>query len=257
MAQLSWRKTGVATFKDHFSDQAAVYAACRPTYPRALADYLFEISPENGLAWEAGCGSGQLSVLLARRFRLVAATDASRQQLAQARRRPNIAYWCAPAESSGLAPGTADLAVAAQAAHWFNLEAYYREARRVAGPGAVLALVTYGNVGLGQNLEPLLDSYRRMIASYWPPERRFVEEGYRSFPFPFEELKTPSLKIETHWTLDQFVGYLRTSSAVQALERRQGQAPMQTFRRRLASVWDPPQEARRVHWPLTIRAGRL
>ena len=60
-------------FKDHFSGHAALYADCRPSYPPALA----EISPARKLALDCGCGSGQLSVLLADRFERVEATDAS------------------------------------------------------------------------------------------------------------------------------------------------------------------------------------
>src|SRR5438876_4020524 len=133
-------------FQDHFSDVAAAYAAHRPTYPAALVDFLAESAPRRDLAWDAGCGSGQLSVLLAERFARVIATDASPAQIAHAAPHPNVAYACAPAEDSGLPPGVADLAVAAQAAHWFDLPAYYAEVRRVGRAGALVALVTYGLV---------------------------------------------------------------------------------------------------------------
>lgn len=247
----------MANFKDHFSRRAADYASCRPSYPAALADFLVDICAEPGLAWEAGCGSGQLSLLLAQHFGRVAATDASRQQLGQASRRSNIAYWCATAEDSPLAGGTADLAVAAQAAHWFDLESYYREVRRVLRPGGAVALVTYGNVRLDDRFEPLLESYREMIASYWPPERRCVEEGYRSLPFPFRELETPALQMEADWPLDRFIGYLQTSSAVQAMLRKRGETSMHSLTRRLTSAWGRSRTTRRVRWPLTLRAGRL
>ncbi|HSR51781.1 MAG TPA: methyltransferase domain-containing protein [Acidobacteriota bacterium] len=156
-----------------------------------------------------------------------------------------------------LAGGTADLAVAAQAAHWFDLESYYREVRRVLRPGGAVALVTYGNVRLDEQFEPLLESYREMIASYWPPERRCVEEGYRSLPFPFRELETPALQMEADWPLDRFIGYLQTSSAIQAMLREQGRAPMRDFRRRLAAAWGRAGAPRSVQWPLTLRAGRV
>src|SRR5438034_4049730 len=71
-------------FQDHFSDVAAAYAAHRPTYPAALVDLLAESAPRRDLAWDAGCGSGQLSVLLAERFARVIATDASPEQIAHA-----------------------------------------------------------------------------------------------------------------------------------------------------------------------------
>lgn len=107
-------------FKDLFSDIAAAYSLYRPRYPDALADFLVEIVPEPNLAWEAGCGSGQLTTLLAERFTRVVATDASETQTANAPRLPNVEYRCALAERSDIASRTVDLCVAAQAAHWFD-----------------------------------------------------------------------------------------------------------------------------------------
>src|SRR5436305_11939804 len=89
-------------FKDHFSDHPAAYAAHRPTYPVALVDFLAEVAPRRQLAWDCGCGSGQLSVLLAARFERVVATDASAEQIAHAAPHPKVRYAHAPAEASGL-----------------------------------------------------------------------------------------------------------------------------------------------------------
>jgi ubiquinone/menaquinone biosynthesis C-methylase UbiE len=108
-------------FKDHFLGHAALYADCRPTYPAALAEALAEISPARELALDCGCGSGQLSVLLAEQFERVEATDASAQQIGQASVHPKVTYRVAPAEASGLDDASCDLVVAAQAAHWFDL----------------------------------------------------------------------------------------------------------------------------------------
>src|SRR5207247_7887075 len=133
-------------FKDHFSATAAAYAAHRPTYPAALTDFLGEIAPPANLAWDAGCGSGQLSVLLADRFSRVIATDASTEQIAHATPRPHVAYVVARAEACALADGTVDVAVAAQAAHWFDLPAYYAEVWRGGRPGRGGGLVSCGRV---------------------------------------------------------------------------------------------------------------
>src|SRR5207247_362245 len=81
------------------------------------------------LAWDSGCGSGQLSVLLAGSFARVVATDASPEQIARAAVHPKVEYRCTRAEASGLPERVADLATAAQAVHWFDLPAYYAEVR--------------------------------------------------------------------------------------------------------------------------------
>src|SRR5256886_16486592 len=84
-----------------------------------------EIAARSDLAWDAGCGSGQLSVLLPDRFARVIATDASREQIAHATPHANVAYVVARAEAGALGHRPADIAVAAQAAPRFDLPAYY------------------------------------------------------------------------------------------------------------------------------------
>jgi SAM-dependent methyltransferase len=128
----------VSGFKDHFSARAAAYAAYRPRYPTPLVGFLAGVAPSTDVAWDCGCGSGQLSVDLTRRFTRVVATDASAQQLAQAVPHPRVEYRHAAAEGSGLLDGSIDVAVAAQAAHWFDLAAYYGEGRRVVEPGGII-----------------------------------------------------------------------------------------------------------------------
>ena len=136
------------SFADHFSNVAASYAAYRPRYPEALVELLVARSPGRALAWDAGCGNGQLSVALARHFDSVIATDPARAQIDAAEANPRVEYRCEPAEQSTLVAGSADLAVAAQAAHWFDWPRYIAEVARVARPGALAALVGYGGLSV-------------------------------------------------------------------------------------------------------------
>jgi SAM-dependent methyltransferase len=244
-------------FKDHFSGRSQVYAASRPTYPPELGAYLAANSPSRGLALDCGCGNGQLSVLLADHFDHVVATDASAQQIAAANPHPRITYRTAAAEASGLEPATADLIVAAQAAHWFDIEAFYAEARRVAKPGALLALVAYGVLHVdGEAEAPVQEFYWRTVGPYWPAERRHVEEGYRTLPFPVPELPQPDLAIERQWTREQFLAYVDTWSSVKEAEKAVGRGPVDAFAEVLKPVW-PDGEQLTVRWPITVRAGHL
>jgi SAM-dependent methyltransferase len=250
--------TGRDSFKDHFSATAAGYAAHRPTYPAALTGLLADIAPRPDLAWDAGCGSGQLSVLLADRFARVIATDASIEQIAHATPHPNVSYVVARAEAGVLADGTVDVAVAAQAAHWFDLPAYYAEVRRVGRRSGAVALVTYGLVRVDPRVDPVIDRfYSQVLGPYWPPERRHVEQGYRSLPFPFEEIGVPSLEMRASWRHSDLVGYVETWSAVWALERAVGPGPLEAFRRELGHAWGADAAVRPVHWTLSLRVGRL
>jgi SAM-dependent methyltransferase len=246
------------SFKDHFSTKSGDYAAYRPTYPHALVDYLAGLCPQTDLALDVGCGTGQLSVLLADRFERVIATDASAPQIEKAQAHDRVEYHVAKAEQSGLAAASADLITAGQAAHWFNLDAFYAEVRRVGKPGAVLALITYGVIEADPDIDPLVRHfYKDVVGPYWPPERRHVEEGYRSFAFPFEEWTAPPLAIEVPWRASDLLGYVDTWSAVRGLEAAQGRQPVEEFGRELQALWGEPERRRPIRFPLSLRVGRL
>jgi len=245
-------------FQDYFSATAIAYAQHRPTYPSELIDFLAGSCSHHQVAWDCGCGSGQLSALLAERFEHVIATDPSTAQLANAKRHPKVEYRIGSAEASGLADASADLAVAAQAAHWFDLPAYYSEVRRVTRRGGVFGLITYGNMLADEAVMQVLHHFYINVAGpYWPSGRRHVEDGYRSFPFPFEELETPRLEIRRNWDLATTIGYVETWSATTALRHAKGDAPVEKFRGDLAHAWGAKEAVRAIRWPLSIRLGRV
>jgi SAM-dependent methyltransferase len=124
----------------HFQNGGGGYAAFRPTYPKALAERLAQQAPNRSLALDVGCGTGQLSVLLAEQFERVEAVDVSADQLAHAEQRGNLRYQLSPAESLPFADASMALVSVGQAAHWFDLPRFYVEAQRVAQPGALLGL---------------------------------------------------------------------------------------------------------------------
>ncbi|WP_150291645.1 class I SAM-dependent methyltransferase [Sphingobium estronivorans] len=248
----------MTNFKDHFSEGSTGYAAHRPTYPIGLVDELAAISPGQRLALDCGCGNGQLSVLLAERFERVEATDASAAQIAQAQPHPRVHYRTALAERSGLPDASADLITVAQAAHWFDLDAFYAEARRVARPNAVLALITYGRWHVDGDADPIVQHfYKEVIAPYWPPERRHVEEGYRTLPFPFREIVLPPLTLDVAWRLEDVIGYVRTWSAVRAARQALGRDPVEGFAEDLGEAWGDPDVPRQITWPLSLRIGHI
>ncbi|HYD02289.1 MAG TPA: class I SAM-dependent methyltransferase [Phycisphaerales bacterium] len=249
-------------FKDHFSAGASRYAAHRPVYPAALAEWLASLCESRTSAWDVGCGTGQLSVLLADRFERVIATDASAQQVARAAAHPRVEYWVAPAERSGLPESSVDLIAAAQAAHWFDLPVFYGEVRRAAKRGAAVALVCYGRcmVDDGGPIDGAVEAiYSGLLAPYWPPERRHVETGYADMPFPFEELPPstlPGLEMTAEWERGQLAAYIGTWSAVGVAERAGVRNVVERLTAELADVW-PEGEKNVVRWPLSLRVGRV
>ena len=246
------------TFHDHFSEFAKRYADFRPHYPAELFDWLATVVPPTARVWDCACGNGQASLDLGRRFSRVVATDASREQIASATAHPNIEYRVAPAERSGLPDESIDLITVAQAIHWFDFERFYAEARRVLRPGGVMAVWAYGVDEVeGDAVNQLVqDYYSNIVGPYWPPERRLVEEGYRTIPFPFAEIAPPTFRMEMRWTLEQLLGYFSTWSATNRFIKATGRNPLEPLSEKLAKVWGDVNLPRLVVWPLSFRIGR-
>jgi SAM-dependent methyltransferase len=242
-------------FKDHFSKQAADYAKFRPSYPRELFVYLGKIAPSRQLAWDCGTGNGQAAVGLASVFDRVIATDASEKQIANAERHDRIEYRVAPAENSGIKSETVDLTLVAQALHWFDLDRFYIEARRVLTPKGVLAASAYNLL----QIEPAIDKvvnrfYYDVVGSFWPPERKLVEH-FADPPYPFHEIEPPKFEMTAQWNLDHLIGYLGTWSSTQRFIAAKGGDPLERITDELRNVWGDPQQTRKVIWPLTLRIG--
>ena len=245
-------------FKDHFSGVARGYQAFRPRYPAALFDWLAAVAPARGLAVDLGCGTGQATGPLAERFREVVGVDPSAAQIAQAEPHPGVTYRVAPAEATGVADRAVDLAIAAQALHWFDQERLHAELARVARPGAVFAAFTYDLCRVDAAVDAVVDRlYRPILGPFWPPERAHVDAGYRSLPFPWPELQAPPFSIQERWGLERFVGYLRTWSAISAYAKARGADPIALVEPELAAAWGPRGQEREITWKLTVRAGRL
>jgi SAM-dependent methyltransferase len=243
------------TFPDHFSQLAARYAAYRPHYPPALVGLIADRCAGHEVAWDVGCGSGQLSVALAARFTQVIATDPAQAQLDHAEADPRVSYRRAPAEASGLGDASVDLAVAAQAAHWFDWPAFVPEVGRVVRPGGIVALVSYRNAELAGVAGEALVAFYREIEPYWPDGRVHVNNAYRDLTLPWPAIEAPALEMTTRWTRDEMVGYVTTWSATARLVAACGDAAVEALRGRLAAQW-PDHEVREVRWPLTIKLAR-
>jgi len=246
------------TFKDHFSGHAALYRRYRPSWPAAFFQWLAGLCDRHELAWDAGTGNGQAAVLVAEHFARVVASDASAAQIDEAEPHPKVTYTVAPAEASGLAPASVDLALSAQALHWFDHTRYYDEVRRVVRPGGVVAGLTYLHPTVSPSIDPLLREYIAHVWNDWPPERRFVDAGYANVPFPFDEIAIPSgLTLTQDLDFEGFYGYLATWSAAQRSLKRTGLDPRLAWLEPLRAAWGDPARTMTVRWPLAGRVGRV
>lgn len=245
------------TFKDHFSGHAQVYRDARPHYDPALFAWLAAQCAQRDLAWDAGCGNGQASVALAAHYARVVGTDPSAAQIANAQAAPNVDYRVERAEACSLPDASADLVTVAQALHWFDLDAFHGQARRVLRPGGVIAQWSYADCRIDAAIDAVKNRlYVDVLDSYWAPERRLVESGYRELAFPFERIEAPPFELRVTWNLAQFLAYLRSWSATQKYLAAHGVDPVGAMERDFATAWGDGAQPREVVWDLAMRVGR-
>ncbi|MFD2514113.1 class I SAM-dependent methyltransferase [Pontibacter locisalis] len=243
--------------KDNFSGHAADYAKYRPTYPHELIAHLVALAPSHTLAWDCATGNGQVAGMLSEYFASVVATDISEQQLRNAPQLLNIQYLIEPAEHTSLSTSSVDLIVVAQAVHWFEFELFYKEAKRVLKPQGVLALIGYGLIRIDSSVDKVIERlYDGILSSYWDVERRYIDENYRTIPFPFTELEVPHFTMTSTWTLEQLIGYLNTWSAVKHYEKQHQENPVGLVEQELRQAWgnDPHKT---VSFEIISRVGKV
>lgn len=245
-------------FKDHFSDHAGDYARYRPDYPAALFEFLGNRVSQHELAWDCGTGNGQAAFGLTAYFDRIIATDPSAKQIQNAIAHEKIGYYVAPAEQTNIPSHSVDLITVAQALHWFPFEAFYQEVRRVLKPDGWLAVWCYSLSRINPAVDKVVQHYyTNIVGSFWPPERRYVDEKYQTIPFPFVEMPTPEFFMKAEWDLNDFMGYLQTWSATRRFQQENEQNPIDIVRRTLAKTWGPADARVTVRWPLYLRLGRL
>jgi len=187
----------MATFAQT-SFNAAVYSASRPTYPKALFQYIFNyhekgsatlpvdspLKPRWNLAVDLGCGTGQATTELYP-FKKVIGVEPSLVMVEKARKYvgehlgggPELSskqfeFVQSPAEELGfLENESVDLVVAAQAAHWFDWNTLWPEVARVLRPSGTIAFWTYSEFRLPQypSLTPLITHYLQGTQGSTPP----------------------------------------------------------------------------------------
>ena len=245
-------------FEDHYSGHADAYARYRPRYPDELFAWLASVIPGRTLAWDAGTGNGQVAIALTRHLDLVVATDASGDQLARAEAHERVAYRNEPADRVSLPSDSVDLITAGAAAHWFELEGFYREVRRVGKSGAVVALFSYGPRDIADAVGPIVHRFQEeVLDGFWPERIQYVHDRYATLPFPFDEIAVPPFVMSAAWTLHELLAFLDTWSASQRYFQQRGTRAVDALAPDLARAWGDPARRREIRYPLFARVGRV
>ncbi|WP_029036195.1 class I SAM-dependent methyltransferase [Salinimicrobium xinjiangense] len=220
--------------KDLFSSHSVDYSRYRPTYPAELFNFLQRLCESHERAWDCGTGNGQVAGELASIFEQVCATDISIKQLSQAVQKPNIKYTRQRAESTSFPDDHFNLVTIGQAAHWFDLDAFYSEVKRVLKKDAVIAIFGYALFRSNTETNEVIDHfYNKIVGPYWQPERRYLEENYQTIPFRFKEIPIPQFHLRQQWSFERLIGYLNTWSAVKSYEQENNENPVELIRNEL------------------------
>ena len=240
-----------------FSSVSEEYAASRPLYPPELFDWLASCVACRDAAWDVATGSGQAALGLATHFARVIATDRSPSQVRYAKQHPRIEYRVAPAEESGLAADSVDLAVAAAAIHWFDLDRFYTEVGRVVHRGGVLAAWTYHVAHVGPPLDRVLwPFYRDVVGPHFAAGARMVDACYTGLTLPGKELAVPALRVSVRWSAHDVLRFVRTWSGVQSYIAATKKDPVAQIATAVQDVFGGHDSILEVSWPLYIRAAR-
>lgn len=246
-------------YVSHFNQGTEQYLLCRPDYPDDLFDYLAQLVKPEVTVWDCGTGNGQAAKALAERFSKVIATDINQAQLDVATRVSNIDYIWTPAENTPIKSDSIGLVTVAQALHWFNFPLFYQEVKRVSIPEGVIAAWCYSLGTFNNSIDvPIKKLYYQILGNeFWPKERFYIDEEYKTIPFPFPLLNSPEFKIHKHINFNQLIGYLSTWSAVKEYQKREQLNPLELILDDLKSQWGNPDTEYEIIWPVHCLIGKV
>jgi SAM-dependent methyltransferase len=250
-----------------FDEVADLYEQARPAYPRRLADELVELSGAGlcSSVLEVGCGTGQLTRLVAPQVRSVLCVELGPQLAAVARRtltaHTNVEVLTADFEHWEPGSRPFDLVMAATAWHWIDPELRYAKAARLLAPSGALAVVATRHV--------LPEAGDEFIAAELQDAYRAIGEGDAWFPRPeevddeaaeiaasghFRDVRVSRYLVEETYTSEEYVALLETFSGHRTIEPARRELLYEGIRQRIDAR---PEPVLRKHYLYLLHVARL
>jgi SAM-dependent methyltransferase len=241
-----------------YSPYAGQYAQSRPRYPEELFVFLASLVKRHRLAWDCATGNGQAALGLVGYFNKIVATDISDQQISQALVHPQIEYRVAGSEQSGFEDKSVDLVTVASAIHWFDLDSFYLEVKRVVHPGGVLAAWTYHVGHVESPFDKLFHRfYYDALFPYFNPGARLVDDGYQSLILPGKPMPSRDFQVSADWNLNQMLAFIHSWSGTQQYIKERGEDPVALIEKELSRIWGNHTRIHTVRWPLYLKISQI
>ena len=155
-------------------------------------------------------------------------------QIAHAMHKDNIEYRCNEAEDlTFLEANSIDLITVATALHWFDIESFVKEVKRVLKSDiGVFAVWTYGSGTLDNPMaNAVYQEFDQVILSpYWNDKCRLVDDYYQALLplLPYKStFREYQIEQTTETTIGQFLDLIQTFSACQTYRSQVGEKAYQ------------------------------
>lgn len=176
---------------ENFTGKAEAYAKGRPGYPKEAIETIVGLAPTGAIFADIGAGTGKFTVKLAECgydvFAVEPNTDMRRQLAITLAPFSNAKIMDGTAEATRLPNHSVDILTVAHALHWFNLDAFRAECRRVVRPGGLIIAIYNHLPG-----KEMIDLYKKTVDAF------FTKPTTWEFPNPL------------YYTRDNWLAYIES-----------------------------------------------
>lgn len=208
---------------------------------------------------------------VAEHYNQVIATDISEPQINRAVHHPRVKYLHTPPGLTNdelislIGPeNSVDLITVAEAIHWFDLPNFYSIVNRLLKkPGGIIAVWCYNDVTVSPVFDPVMKQFHNTTLPYWDPKVQYVFDGYKTLPFPFEEVglgcegRPMKLDIPKTVSFEGFLAMLKSWSAVAMAKEKGVDLLDERVVKELINAWGGSHVIKHVVYKAFMLVGKL
>ncbi len=243
---------------EKFNDISRQYFLHRPHYPTKLFSWISSVSKKDARVLDVGTGNGQAAIGLSKLFPSIIAIDRSKNQLKDSILSDKIKYQQMDASQLIFPDNSFDLITSASAAHWFNLDEFYAEAKRVLTTNALIILWTYTYpTAENDSLNDALLQIKAILDPYWSKGSLYHLNQYKTLPFPFDEIATPKITMSVQWSTRDIISFLSSWACIKCYLEEKNKNFLNDATNILNATGTLPDTKHHINFPLYIKAGSV